>query len=163
VAKGFRTHVTVQGNGSWIWDQGIVPIVAGDNLDGSPDTSHANREPMMVVAMYESGVEFTLPDLKAMASTFTTFIWNHNDANPMFTNYIDGGNATFSANQPWENGVVFPGWAMLGRHSAEVQRVVALSYQYILTQRPLNASLASNNSPYGLTEFAGTLALNEVP
>jgi len=83
VAKGFRTHIPVQ-NGSWIRDRGIVPITAGANLNGSPDTSHANREPMMVVSIYEAGIEFTLADLQAMASTFTQLIWNQSDADPMF-------------------------------------------------------------------------------
>jgi len=163
VAKGFRTHVTVQGNGSWIWDQGIVPIVAGDNLDGSPDTSHANREPMMVVAMYESGVEFTLPDLQAMASTLTSLIWNQSETSPMFTNYINGGNPTFMSLNPWENGNMYLGWNMLGKYSPQVQRVLALSDQVIRTQNALNASLSTNGTSYGRVELSGTLARNVRP
>jgi len=160
VAKGFRSHITVQ-NGCWIWDLGIVPISAGENQNGSPDTSHANREPMMVVSMYEAGIEFTLEDVQAIAATFTKLIWNRSDTDPMFANYITGGNQKYASADPWENGVVFSGWVMLGRHSTEAQRVLALSYQYIRTRHPLNnISLSTNANSYGLVEFSGTLARN---
>jgi len=162
VAMGFRAHVALQ-NGSWIWDKGAVPVRPGDNLAGSPDTSHANREAMMVVAMYEAGIEFRLPDVQAVASTFTHLIWNHSEADPRFNNYIDGGNLAFASHQPWENGNIYLGWDMVGRYSAEAQRVLALSYQAMKAGGSLNPSLANNATSYGRVMLSGTLARNMAP
>jgi hypothetical protein len=162
VAMGFRAHVTVQ-NGNWIWDKGTVPIRPGDNRAGSPDTSHANREAMMVVAMYEAGIEFRLPDVKAVASTFTRLIWNQDEADPKFNNYIDGGNPAFATHLPWENGNIYLGWDMVGRYSAAAQRVLALSYQAMKAGGALNPSLANNATSYGRVMLSGTLARNMAP
>jgi hypothetical protein len=162
VARGFRTHLAKNGS-SWIWDKGLVATDPSGNLNGSPDTSHANREPMMMAAMFDAGIEFTQADLDAMASTLLDRIWNGSDTDPRFTNYIDGGNQTFYGAGPWSDGVVFFGWNTLGRHSTEAHRIMALSYQYILKNRGLNPSLGSNNSPYGLISASGALALDEAP
>ena len=161
VAKGFRTHITVQ-NGSYIWDKGIVtPAVDPDNLDGSPDTSHANREVMMVESMYEAGIEYTLADVQAVASTWVNIIWNQSESNPLFTNYIDGGNMSYRTASAWQNGVFEHGWDMLGRYSAEVQRVIAISWQDIMTVYPLNYSLSGDNSDsHARVLISGTLARN---
>jgi len=161
VAKGFRGHVTEQ-NGAWIWDKGIVPIQPGDNRAGSPDTSHANREAMMVVSMYEAGIEFQLPDVKAVAITFTNLIWNHNETDPKFNNYIDGSNLMYVSHLPWENGIVFHGWDMVGRYSAPAQRVLANSYRLMKISSELNPSLSRNASSHGRILLAGTLARNIV-
>ena len=116
----------------------------------------------MVVAMYESGVEFTLPDLQAMASTLTSLIWNQSETSPMFTNYIDGGNLAFGVHNPWENGNMYLGWNMLGKYSPQAQRVLALSDQIIRTQTSLNASLSTNATSYGRVELSGILLRNTV-
>ena len=159
VAKGFRRHVAEQ-DGRWIWDKGIVPITPGDGQAGTPDTSHANREAMMVVTMYEAGIEFHLRDVQAMAATFTDLIWNQSESNPMFSNYIDGENLMFRTSKPWENGIVFHGWDMLGRHSAKAQRVLALFYHAMKVNAVLNPSLSRNASNQGRMLLIGTLARN---
>ncbi len=162
IAQGFRTHVTVV-DGCWIWDDGAITTSWDpDNLDGSPDTSHANREPMMVVSMFEAGINFQLADLQAMARTFTTRIWNQSQSNPMFANYIDGGNAAFGSHAPWTNGNIYLGWNMLGRHDQTTELVLALSDQIIQAQPEpsLNPSLDSNASSYGFIELSGTQARN---
>lgn len=159
VAKGFRGHVTEQ-NGCWIWDKGTVPITPGDGRTGVPDTSHANREAMMVVSMYEAGIEFRLPDVKAVAATFTDLIWNQSESFPMFNNYIDGQNLMFATHKPWENGIIFHGWDMVGRYSASAQRVLENAYRNMKVNAVLNPSLARNASSYGRILLSGTLARN---
>jgi len=162
IAQGFRTHVTVV-NGCWIWDDGAITTAWDSyNLDGSPDTSHANREPMMAASMYEAGIGFQLADLQAMARTFTTRIWNQSQSNPMFANYIDGGNAAYGPHAPWTNGNIYLGWNALGRYDPATELALALSDQIIQTQPPssLNLSLDSNATSYGVVELAGTQALN---
>ena len=169
IATSFKTHVTVQSNGSWIWDQGIIDATVddgnyADNLNGSPDTSHANREPMMAVAMYEAGIVFTLADLQAMALTLTGTIWNQSTSNPMFANYINGGNQGFSGHTgAGENGYVYLGWNMLGKYSAQAQYVLAIFWNAVLTQSRQNASEVGNGTSYALVEMPGTLARNLAP
>jgi hypothetical protein len=165
IATGFKTHVKVQSNGSWVWDQGIITSTVdggaySDNQDGSPDTSHANREPMMAVAMYEAGVVFQLADLQAMGSTLTSLIWNQSESNPMFNNYTDGGNLAYGSVPAWADGNIYLGWNMLGKYSAQAQRVLAIAYNAMLTQTSLNASLATNATSYGKIEYSGTLTRN---
>jgi hypothetical protein len=162
IAQGFKTHVTVV-NGCWIWDDGIITTAWDSyNLDGSPDTSHANREPMMAASMYEAGIGFQLADLQAMAKTFTTLIWNRSQSNPMFANYINGGNVAYGPHAPWTNGNIYLGWNMLGKYDPTAELVLALSDQIIQTQPEpaLNLSLDSNATSYGFIELAGTQALN---
>ena len=160
VAKGFRAHVTAQ-DGTWIWDKGAIGAgPEADRANRSPDTSHANREAMMVVGMYEAGIVFTLADVKAIGATLTRVIWNRSEAEPMFTNYIDGDNGRFKETGPWQNGNIYHGWAMVGRYSPEAQRVLAISYNAIQTRSTLNPSLAMNASGYGRIQLSGTLLRN---
>ena len=159
VAKGFRGHVTEQ-NGCWICDKGIVPVTPGVNRVGSPDTSHANREPMMLVSMHEAGIVFNRSDIKAVADTFTNLIWNQSETDPKFSNFIDGGNLMYESNMPWENGIVYHGWDMLGRYSAPAQQVLANSYRAMKVGAALNPSLAHNFTSYGRILLSGTLARN---
>jgi len=162
VAKAFKTHVTLV-NGGWIWDYGTYPTATySDNLDGTPDTSHANREPMMVAAMYEAGIYFQLADLQAIAATFSNVIWNQSQSSPMFCNYIDGGNAAYGVFGPWHNGNIYHGWNVLGKYSPKAMLALAVADQII--QSPgggsVNASMPTNTTSYGLIEMAGTQALN---
>ena len=159
VAKGFRDHITVN-NGCLQWDMGVWPITAGQNLEGSPDTSHSNREAMMVVSMYEAGIEYQLSDVQQLAATFTNVIWNQSYASPMFSNYIDGSNLDYRTAPAWANGIVFHGWDMVGRYSPEAQRVLAIGYQALRSGTAQNASLSANDSGYGLFELSGALAHN---
>lgn len=159
VAQGFRDHVVMQ-DGCLLWDKGIIPYDYDGNFGASPDTSHANREPMMAVAMYEAGIEFQAADLQGLTQTFLRLIWNQSETDIRFANYIDGGNAAFRTTPAWGNGAVYLGWAMLGRYSPQAQRLLILTDRAIQTQQPLNPSLAYNASSYGRIELAGTLARN---
>jgi hypothetical protein len=158
IAQGFKTHVTLK-NGACLWDLGIITAADdSDNQDGSPDTSHANREPMMATALYEAGIGIQLADLQAMAATFDTVIWNRSTTSPAFTNYIDGGNPAYGTHLPWENGDIYLGWNRLGRYDAQAAWILAVTDQMGRTQPDLNLSVEVNASRYGLLEQAGTLA-----
>jgi hypothetical protein len=161
IAEGFHRHVTVV-DGCWIWDKGTVQIEAGQNLHGTPDTSHANREPLMVVAMYEAGIEFTLADVQAIATTLVRKIWNQDPSNPMFANYIDGNNALYRNAGPWTNGLLYAGWSAVGRYSTVAEGILETVYGSIRTPQALstNPSLRSNGSSYGHVAFPGVLARN---
>jgi len=161
IAEDFKTHVTVV-NGCWIWDYGKVPLTVAGNQDGSPDTSHANREPMMMVAMHEAGITFKLADLQGMAATLTDLIWNQSTTSPMFTNYISGGNSPCAGHPAWGNGNVYLGWNMLGKYSQKVSYILALIDQEVRVTAAsgLNLSLSSNGTRYGLIEMAGTQVRN---
>jgi len=164
VAKGFRDHITVN-NGCLQWDLGVWPITTGQNQDGSPDTSHGNREAMMVVSMYEAGIEYQPSDVQELAATLTNVIWNQNYDDPMFSNYIDGSNQLYRTAGAWENGVLLHGWNMVGRYSAKAQRILAILYDDLQTGKVQNPSLSANNSSgtdYGLFEFSGALRRNIV-
>jgi len=162
IAEGFKMHVSVV-NGRWIWDYGTVtPAIQSDNLDGSPDTSHANREPMMVASMYEAGIYFQLADLQAMAATFSDLIWNQSLTNPMFSNYIDGGNLAYGSYLPWTDGNIYHGMNVLGKYSPKALLALALTDQIMETpgEDTLNASMPTNCTPQGQIEMAGIQALN---
>lgn len=164
LAKGFKARL-VATKGHWMWDAGKYGFEFPDNQEGCPDTSHANRVPMMVLSMFENGIVFTDSDVQMLARTFLDVIWNNSDTNPMFSNYIDGSNLPYrSVTVSGGNGIIFHGWAMLGRYSPEVQRVVAISYQAIVKStgqnQLLNASLVNNSNSFGRIELAGTLARN---
>ncbi len=166
IALGFRLSRQFQQNGNWIWDVGKWPIAQGDNLTGVPDTSHANREPMMVVAMAEAGIEFTQEEIRAMAKTLVNSIWNGDTSDPKFANYIDGQNLAYRTAPPWANGIIYHGWDMVGKYSAEALRVLAITHNRIITRKPsdpaFNPSLGANASSYGRMMLAGTLARNRV-
>ena len=167
LAEEFKTNHLVLVNGDYQWDLGQYTFEGG-NEEGCQDTSHANRIPMMMQAMYENGIVFTAADMQALAGTLLNVIWNGSDTNPMFSNYIDGSDKPYqSTTAAGANGLIYDGWAMLGQDSAEAQRVVALSYQYILADDkagiPTNPSLTVNDSSYGRMDLAGTLARNAGP
>jgi len=178
IAQGWRSHaVTI--NGCGLWDYGIVTgTVDGgsyeyNTTDHCFDTSHANREPMMLDALCGIGAAgvavggasaspVTRTDLTLCATTLNTLIWNGSTSNPMFNNYIDGGNEAFGGIGPWEDGNVFLGWDELGLYSAQSQLVLAITYQDIMTGSPQNLSLtdSANSTSYGKVEMAGILARN---
>jgi len=78
----------------------------------------------------------------------------------MFSNYIDGSNLGYRTVPAWANGVVFHGWDMVGKYSAQAQRVLAICDQALVAGTPQNLSLSSNTSLYGKLELSGALAWN---
>ena len=161
IADGFMTHVTEQ-NGTWIWDKGKVPVATGENLRGTPDTSHANREAMMVLTMRETGIRFGEKDVACLVTTLTSLIWNQDPEDPKFANYLDGWNGAYRNVGPWENGNIFHGWAMIGSYSSQAQTVLETYYYAILAGTLEPPAAANNGSSYGRMELAGILARNLV-
>jgi len=162
VAKGFLTHVTLS-KGYMLWDVGLVTNSVDDyNTDGCLDTSHANREPMMVAAMYQAGIVFQQADIQALAATFSDLIWNQDKVSPQFNNYIDGGNTAYGPHGPYSNGYIYFGWNMMGRYSAKAQFALAVAHRLLETQSSgaLSDSLSSNATPMGLLGMAGGQAWN---
>ena len=168
IATGFRSHLSVV-NGAYTWDPGLWPISANQNQTGYLDTSHANREPMMMVAMYEAGIEFTLADLQLMAGCLVNVIWNRSLTDPMFTNYIDGSNGIWDpdgipadATPAWGLGNIYHGWNSLAKYHPTLRLIVTLAYDKIMAAYPgfsgLNASLTQNANTYGIMHLAGELA-----
>jgi hypothetical protein len=126
IATAFKRKLQMQGTG-WIWDNGTAHPESGQNTQLVPDTSHANDEARLVVFMHEAGIIFTLDDLQKFANTLTDTIWNGSTDNPMFSNYINGSNATYRGRTAaGANGGVYHGWALIGKYSTKAQ--TALSY-----------------------------------
>lgn len=172
VAKGFQSYLKPSGAG-WIWDNGTIPI--GSDTNGEPgsvgnqagthDTTHANREPMMMVFMHEAGIAFTREDIDRMAHTLTDTIWNQSLTTPMFSNYINGSNAPYRVYlQPGEYGNIYSGWALLGRYSTQAQTVLNALLNAIVTgQETTNITVKNNGSQYGRIALTGHMVRNRLP
>ena len=160
-AQQFKTADLQVVNGYYLWDLGRYTFETPDNTNGSQDTSHANRVPMMMQAMYENNIVFTATDMTMLAGGLINSIWNQSETSPMFANYIDGGNTAYrTVTTPGANGLVYHGWDVLGRNSIEAQRVMAITYNFLCTNPSLNATISANYSSYGLMEMSGLLARN---
>jgi hypothetical protein len=159
LAQSFKGRLQPYGTG-WIWDNGIIPEGYGGNYEGVPDTSHANREAMMVVYMHEAGLVFSLQDVERMANTLSDTMWNGSTINPMFANYINGSNVVFSnRTAPGSNGAIYFGWALLGRYSDKAQQAASYLLKAIVEGKS-NASGDYNSSAYGKVAVSGDLATN---
>jgi len=146
----------------WIWESQTIPIGSDtDNTPGSvgnqagvPDTSHANREAMLMVSQYEAGIVFDEQDLDRMAHTFTDFIWNQSASDPMFSNYINGSDKPYRVyKEPGLNGSIYHGWALIGGYSPQAQKILLWTLNAIVTGA-MNPALERNTTSYG-----GRLAL----
>lgn len=142
---------------AWIWESNTIPIGSDtDNTPGSvgnqagvPDTSHTNREPMMMVFMHEAGLMYTTEDLQRMAYTFVDNIWNQSTEEPSFANYINGSDKPYRVyKEPGLNGPIYHGWALVGGYSPEAQQVVFHTLKAILKGKK-NPSLIRNATGYG--------------
>jgi len=161
IGEAFKAKLIPVGNG-WIWESQTIPIGSDtDNTPGSvgnqagvPDTSHTNRESMLMVSQYEAGLVFNEEDLKRMAHTFTDFIWNQSPESPMFSNYINGSDLPYRVyKKPGLNGSIYHGWALIGGYSEEAQQVLLWTLRAIAL-RHMNPALERNTTSYG-----GRLAL----
>jgi hypothetical protein len=68
--------------------------------------------------------EFKRADLERMARTVTDTLWNGDRKDPAFFNYIDGANAPYGGDGPFQVGTIRDGWAMMGRYSPAVQSLM---------------------------------------
>ncbi len=161
VGRAFQSKLAPCGRG-WIWESQTIQIGSDtDNTPGSvgnqagaPDTSHTNREPMLMISLYESGLVFTRADLERMSYTLVDNIWNQSYDNPSFSNYINGSDKPYRVyKEPGLNGPIYHGWAMVGGYSPDAQKVLFATLKAILLGKT-NPSLVRNVSGYG-----GTLAL----
>lgn len=161
IGSDFKNHIQKQVGGATMWDSGIELSGAGGDPDataGYEDTSHANREPWMIIALYETGIVYTLADIAGMSYIFLDFIWNQDIANPMFYNYINGSNVAYRTATAYQNGIIYAGWSMLAKYSDAVRYVVDKSNSLIRIGSGLNTSLSENNSSYGRICLSGNLS-----
>ena len=166
VGEDFKTRLSTNGTG-WVWDTDIDIAVwlyedwVGKNWTYKHpmhDTSHANREPRMMVMMYEAGIVFTLADVVKMAHTLTDVLWNGSTSVPLFTNYLDGDNGSAGAlgsagDSPGGIGNIYPGWALLGRYSAKACTVIEATLTAVLNGQ----SVGQNYTSYGKIALSGHL------
>jgi hypothetical protein len=156
VGQAFQAKLAPTGRG-WIWESHTIPIGSDtDNTPGSvgnqagvPDTSHTNREPLLVIALHEAGLMFTKDDVDRMAYTFLDTIWNQSHDNPSFANYINGSNKPYRVyKDPGLNGPIYHGWAFVGGYSPEAQKVLVSTLKAIAKGKK-NPSLIRNATSYG--------------
>jgi hypothetical protein len=155
LAECFKGRFTSY-KGGMIWDLGI-------GYDGNPseDTSHANRHPWAVIDLYQADLVFTREYVDGLANLLIGVIWNGSLDDPMFTNFIDGSNEEVFGREPWNNGLIYAGWVMLGQFNQEVQEVCDAVLDAILAGKN-NPSLSYNRTIYGKLSLAGHLARNLV-
>lgn len=165
IGKAFKDRLRPNGQG-WIWDADVPgeSWTKAGYLHQAPkhDTSHANREPMMIVFMHEAGIVFSAADLDRMAHTLTDTIWNGSTTDPRFANYIDGGNDPFERGKnmtPGSVGAIYSGWAMLGRYSPLAQKAAQATLQ-AMEKGVRNPSVDYNNSSAGKVELSGQVLRN---
>lgn len=163
IGRAFRDRLHSNGE-AWIWSDNVAEEYwerYGYYYENAHDTSHANREPMMMVFMFENGIVFEKSDVVKMARTLTDVIWNGSTLNPDFSNYINGSNAQFydtPENAAVKVGTIYFGWALLGKYSAEAQRAVLALFQAVKNGK----AVAQNNSSYGKVCLAGYLYWNTI-
>jgi hypothetical protein len=166
VATHFMSLLKPNGSG-WIWDNkydmSVWAASYGENRVPQHDTDHANRDPMMMVLMYEAAVSykgspvFGVSDLRRMANTLTDIIWTRSLQTPKFANYINGAMAGYGTfDDPTAIGTIYFGWALLGKYSPKAQAVMAATLQYVMN----GGHSGQNDSIYAKIAFPGHLLRN---
>lgn len=156
VGSAFQAKLAPQGRG-WIWESQTIPIGSDtDNTPGSvgnqagvPDTSHTNREPMLMIFQHEAGILYEREDIERMAHTFTDNLWNGSRDNPSFANYLNGSDKPYRVyKEPGLNGAIYHGWALVGGYDREALDVLLDTIRAIVRGRK-NAALERNTTGYG--------------
>jgi hypothetical protein len=162
VGQAFKGKLAPCGRG-WVWESQTIPIGSDtDNTPGSvgnqagvPDTSHTNREPILMVSLYEAGIMFNRDDISRMAYTLVDYIWNQSYDNPSFANYINGSDKPYRVyKEAGLNGPIYHGWVLVGGYEPQAQKVLLAALKAILAGKR-NPSLVRNITGYG-----GGLALS---
>lgn len=168
ISTDFKGKWKDDGKGGAIWDVGL-PLTewkaeSFPNAHAAPDTSHANAEPMMMVAAFEAGIPgVTVADLTKLGDHLVKVMWNGSLTNPMITNYIDGNNSAFqSEKQPGGIGNIMAGWAYLGRIHPGVQSV-ADSILSCMAKGIKNPTVNYNASDVGQLALSGALYRSRFP
>lgn len=158
VGKAFQAKLFPQGRG-WIWESQTIPIGSDtDNTPGSvgnqagvPDTSHTNREPMLMIALHDAGIMFTDDDIRRMGYTLVDNLWNRSYDDPSFANYLNGSDKAYRVyKEPGLNGAIYHGWALVGGYNPDAQNVLAHTLKAIFMGKK-NPSLERNTTSYGAT------------
>jgi hypothetical protein len=167
VGQAFQRELRPNGPG-WIWDRGTIPLGSDTNdepgsvgnLAGVPDTAHANREPMMMIMLYENGLVFSRDDCRRMTRTVTDILWKGDLSNPLYANYLDGSNRPYrTRREPSSNGLVYLGWVFTGRFSVNAQKgfsSLVRGYENGIH----NASISANAASWALVSLTGHLLRN---
>jgi hypothetical protein len=147
----------VKNKTGWIWDNGIVTY---NKIIPIHDSSHTNREPFMMVQMYEAGMVFSKNDVKRMGRTLTDIIWNGSVVSPIFSNYINGSNEQYgNYTKPGQNGTIYFGWNLTGLVEPRVQDVMLATIRAI-QRGERNASLDRMNNSTGMLALTGHFLRN---
>lgn len=164
IGRSFKARLKVAGTG-WVWDADLPMSYwtrrfgYGSDYEPAHDTSHCNREPMMMVLMYEAGLVFSRDDLQRLADTLLETIWNGSLDNPMFANYINGSNKPYiGTKEAGGVGNVYAGWCLLGRYSPRLQLVLRTTLSSIVNGK----TIGQNYTPYGKVALSGHLLRNEM-
>jgi hypothetical protein len=154
LADGFLSRTQAFTGGSLIWDY------KNGWKDGySMDTSHGNRYPIMAVDLMNSGVTMNRTHITGLARLLTEVIWNKSLSLPLFTNFIDGVNDSYSSTiGPYQIGVIFLGWAALGAYDTKAQQVIEAHMDAIIAN-PGDLRLTST-STHGRFALPGFLTMN---
>ncbi len=171
IATAFKQRLELQ-SGGWVWDVGLVDWVqmgqVPAGVDPPPkdqDTSHCNREPQFLIACNHAGIVFTQEDLQRMAIALSDRIWNGDIGDPAFTNFITGSNAAFYHSlkkyDPWQNGTIYSGWAMLGRYTPACRIVLESLFNLVLSGQTSGKLLGDKNfTAYAKVCLSGHCLLN---
>jgi hypothetical protein len=154
----FKSILKKNGDG-WIWTDGFPLSQWGEEYRAPIyDTSHANRDPMMMVLMYEASIVFTIEDVQRMANTLTNTIWNQSLQDPKFSNYIDGTLLGWkTSDNPTLIGNIYSGWALLGKYSPKAQEVIKATLNSIESGK----YPGQNYTSYGKISLSGHILRNE--
>jgi hypothetical protein len=158
VGHAFQSKLAPQGRG-WVWESQTITIGSDtDNTPGSvgnqagvPDTSHTNREPMLMISLHEAGILFSEDDIRRMGYTLVDTLWNRSYEDPSFANYLNGSDKPYRVyKEPGLNGAIYHGWALVGGYCPAAQDVLAETLKAIFLGKK-NPSLERNTTSYGAT------------
>lgn len=125
------------------------------------DTAHAERLAAVVYDFYKAGTvidqAILLGTCKLFALPTASTIWNDDVNNPMFRNFIDGGNGYFLNREPWRNGMIMKGWVLLSEFDTNVM-IACKAMMRFVAGTGSNPSQSYNDSSLGRTALSGCLA-----
>lgn len=161
MAKGLKDHNGVKPrfesfNGGLLWDKDLT-FESPEYVGFGWDTQHANRVPCVVISLYREGIELDISYVQGIADLFTEVIWNQSLADPMFTNFIDGGNEVFHGRDAWNNGFIYSGWVLLSEFDEQTFTTTDAMLKAILAGVS-NPSISYNDTHWGRISLAGHLA-----
>lgn len=161
MANGFKDRTGIKPrfesfNGGLLWDKNLT-FESPDYIGAGWDTAHANRVPRVIISLYRAGVVLDISYVQGVADLLTEVIWNQSLADPMFSNFIDGGNEVFHGRPAWNNGLVYWGWVNLAEFDEQTFTIMDAMLKAILAGVN-NPSISYNDTHWGRLSLAGHLA-----